>query len=174
MLRDADARSRFSSELAQRGPCASSGSALSPARVSSLDRASTACWAGDDDKLYAQSEGSACFRSQRSIVSMDAPQPLVKSFVLSRWRGQMPLATVFWRGMIIVGTTINVLTSVTSIGLFALDLGAATALAVHFLPLPLNILLFVSVWRSVDSTGRFEALGARIAAAVWFVGATIL
>ncbi len=94
--------------------------------------------------------------------------------MLSRWRGQVPLGTVFWRDMLIVGTGLNAIAGVTSILMLALDVGTVTALAVHFSLLPWNVFLFISVWRSADFAQRFPATVARIGAVVWFVAATVL
>jgi hypothetical protein len=94
--------------------------------------------------------------------------------MLSRWRGQAPLETVFWRDMIIIGTVLNAIAGLTSILMLALDVGTVAALAVHFSLLPWNIFLFISVWRSAEFAQQFEAAIARIGAVVWFVAATVL
>jgi hypothetical protein len=105
--------------------------------------------------------------------SESVAQPPVKSFVLSRWHGQVPLGTVFWRDMLLAGTALNIVTSPTTILLIALDQGTVIAVAVHFSPLPWNVFLFVSVWRSAEYAGQFDALVARSGAAVWFLAATV-
>jgi hypothetical protein len=98
----------------------------------------------------------------------------IKSFLLSRWRGDVPLERVFWRDMIIVGTTLNLLTGLAALALLASGEPAALALAVHFGPLPWNVFLFLSVWRAAEKAKPSEALFAKIAVVIWFVAVIVV
>jgi hypothetical protein len=91
----------------------------------------------------------------------------VKAFTLSRWRGQVPLETIFWRDMIMFGTAINAVTTLGAIGLLIADAPTALALLVFFSPLPLNIFLFFSVWRSAGNADGPGGAFAKAGAAIW-------
>lgn len=69
-------------------------------------------------------------------------------FFARRWRGQVPLRTVFWLDMLCVGTAVNVLA--TFAALVAASQGAPSwlAVAIHLVPLPYNLFLMVAVGRA--------------------------
>ena len=96
------------------------------------------------------------------------------SFFASRWRGEAPLDRLFWRDMVLVGSTLNLLTTAAAILLLGLKASLAIVLAVHFLPLPYNIFLFASVWRTADAAGNARAAFFRSAALLWLVAATVI
>jgi hypothetical protein len=98
----------------------------------------------------------------------------MKSFVLSRWRGDAPLETIFWRDMIIVGTALNIITGLATIALLASGVPAAIALAVHLALLPWNIFLFLAVWRASERIDPSDALATRVMAAVWLLAVIIV
>jgi hypothetical protein len=102
------------------------------------------------------------------------PISTIASFVQSRWRGEAPLATVFWRDTIIVGTALNVLTGLAAIVLLVSGVPAAIALLVHFSLLPWNVFLFLAVWRTAERVKPSEALFVRVATAIWFVLVIVL
>ena len=64
-----------------------------------------------------------------------------QGFIARRWRGDVPLRTVFWRDMLGVGTAVNVL--FTFAALIAATQGGPSwvAVAIHLLPLPYNLFL---------------------------------
>lgn len=97
----------------------------------------------------------------------------MKNFLTRRWRGEVPLETVFWRDMIVIGTVINVLTTAASMALFAFDFPAGLALLVFFAPLPLNLFLFLAVWKASPSAGE-GAWMFQGGALVWLVAVTLL
>jgi hypothetical protein len=82
-----------------------------------------------------------------------------------RWQGQVPVATLFWRDMLGVGTLINL--TATSLALVAIinDIHAGFALALHLSPLPFNIFLLVTLNRAPDRNTLMMAI-----AVAWFVG----
>ena len=68
----------------------------------------------------------------------------MRKFLLSRWRGDVPLSAVLWGDMIVIGTALNILASLASVAL--LVYGASTAMA----------------------------LTARITAIIWLVAVTVI
>ena len=92
------------------------------------------------------------------------------------WSGQLPLREAFWDWAVFWGLLINLAFSLLSLVVivFARHTGAAVAiapvatsllLALHLFPLPYNLLVVVSVWRSAGRTGIPLAItcGARLA-----------
>ena len=93
----------------------------------------------------------------------------MKSFLLSRWRGQAPLETVFWRDMIVIGTAINIAAALAALALLIYGAGTPAALAVHFAQAPWNFFLFLSVHRSADNAAGANVLAAKAGAALWLI-----
>ncbi len=91
-----------------------------------------------------------------------------------RWSGKVPLAKVFWNDMVLVGTIVNVITTLLAMVLFIADALIILVVMTFFSPIPFNIFLFVSVWRSADSATGTNACVARIAALAWFFAVTAL
>jgi hypothetical protein len=91
------------------------------------------------------------------------------SFLLSRWRGQAPLETVFWRDMIVIGTAINIAAAAAALGLLIYGASTPAALAVHFGPVPWNFFLFLSVYRSADNAAGANVLTTKAGATLWLV-----
>lgn len=98
----------------------------------------------------------------------------IKSFVLSRWRGEAPLPTLFWRDMIIIGTALNAVAFLTAVLLLAFEVPTAIAVLVFFAPLPWNLFLFFSVWRSTNISKEPGAMLMKAGAAVWLVLVTAI
>lgn len=96
------------------------------------------------------------------------------AFFARRWQRQVPLGTLFWRDMIVVGTLINI--AATFAGLMALGLKAdlAVAMLVFFSPLPYNIFLVGAVWRTAELVPAERAWTVRFGAAAWLVIASLL
>ncbi|CAG0980755.1 hypothetical protein RHIZO_01726 [Rhizobiaceae bacterium] len=102
-----------------------------------------------------------------------APPGGMAAYFRSRWNGQLPLATLFWRDMVIVGTTVNIAATLTAVLLLALDAPAPLAVAIHFAPVPWNVFLFTSVWRATARLRPTAAFAWQSAAALWLVLAVI-
>jgi hypothetical protein len=96
------------------------------------------------------------------------------SFFASRWRGEAPLDRLFWRDMLLFGTLLNLLTTAAAILLLGFKAPLVVVLAMHFLPLPYNIFLFASVWRTADAAGNAKAAFFRSGALLWLVAATVI
>lgn len=98
----------------------------------------------------------------------------VAGFFVRRWRRQVPLATLFWRDMIVVGSLINLATTFAGLMALGFKAGVLTASLVFFSPLPYNIFLTAAVWRTADLADPRTAASYRFAAAAWLVLATII
>lgn len=96
------------------------------------------------------------------------------SFFVRRWQRQVPLALLFWRDMVIVGTSINLATAFASLMALGFKADLAVAMLIYHAPLPYNVFLVASVWRTADLVDAAKASSARFGAAVWLVAATIL
>jgi hypothetical protein len=91
----------------------------------------------------------------------------VVEFVRCHWQGRVPLARVFWWNMLIVGTLVNLITGGTALAAHVAGAPFWLAALVFFLPLPLNVLLTVSVWRSSGQEAPGWGAFARATALVW-------
>ena len=98
----------------------------------------------------------------------------IKSFLLSRSRGEVLLATVFWRDMILFGTAINIAAAFTALMLLAAEFSTPVVLSVFFAPMPWNLFLVFSVWRSGKSAPAESATITRVGAALWFALALMI
>jgi len=99
----------------------------------------------------------------------------IRHFLLALWTGQIPLARVFWLHAILYGTLANLFSTILTFAALSAGAPAALGIAIHFLPLPYNIVASVGVWRSA---GRYRgnpawATLARIFVVVWAVAATL-
>lgn len=95
-------------------------------------------------------------------------------FFLSLWRGELPLARVFWEYMIAWGTLINLLTTGASLIALVKQAPSWIILVLHFAATPLNALLLVAVWRA--STNERSPL-SRVAptfALLWFIAMLVI
>lgn len=96
------------------------------------------------------------------------------TFLRSRWRGEAPLAIVFWRDMIAVGTVLNVFSGVLALILYALEAPMMVVLTVFFGFLPWNFFLFLAVWRSAGHVPPSVAFLSRASAAAWLVAVIVI
>ncbi len=86
-----------------------------------------------------------------------------------RWHGIAPWRTLFWRDMVAVGSTINLLTGFAALFLISQGQSIAWALAVHFSPVPYNAFLVRSLWLA-----RERPNWVMPAAAAWFAAMLVL
>jgi hypothetical protein len=93
----------------------------------------------------------------------------VGSFFRSRWHGAVSLDRLFWRDMIVVGTAINIASSVAALIMLGLKLPLAPVLAVHFSPVPYNIFLTLAVWRTAEKAGGAKASAMMLGSALWLI-----
>lgn len=96
------------------------------------------------------------------------------AFFIRRWRRQAPLGLLFWRDMIVIGSTLNLASAFA--GLMALGFKAdlAVALLVFHAPLPYNFFIVGAIWRTADLVDAAKASSARLGAVIWLVAATVL
>jgi hypothetical protein len=90
------------------------------------------------------------------------------------WSAEVPLATVFWRDMAVVGTVVNI--GAVGLAFLAAALGASTGvgIALFLAPTPYNILLVAAVWRRADRERTEWAWPARIGALAWLMLAFLI
>ncbi|MER9678258.1 hypothetical protein NKJ23_02775 [Mesorhizobium sp. M0184] len=93
----------------------------------------------------------------------------VAAFFRSRWFGGVPLDRLFWRDLVVVGTAINVASSVAALILLGLKLPLALVLAVHFAPVPYNIFLTFAVWRTAEKSNGVMASLMTLGATLWLI-----
>ena len=93
----------------------------------------------------------------------------IGSFFGSRWQGLVPLDRLFWRDLVVVGTAINVASSVVALILLGLKLPLALVLAVHFSPVPYNIFLTLAVWRTAEKAAGAKASAMMLGSALWLI-----
>lgn len=91
-----------------------------------------------------------------------------KGFWALRWHGQLPLPQLFWRDMLGFGTLLNLVFLFITLMLYAQRVDPILAMLVHWVVLPLNVFLVVSVWRHHQAHSSFKA-----GAALW-LGLTLL
>ncbi|MGE5768372.1 MAG: hypothetical protein ACM35H_14380 [Bacteroidota bacterium] len=98
----------------------------------------------------------------------------VTAFLRARWRGELPLRTALWWDMALVGSVVNLAAMLAALLLLARGAPDLLGAAVYFAPLPYNLLLLVSVWRSAERAGGPGAQGARALALAWLALAVLL
>lgn len=91
------------------------------------------------------------------------------NFFGRRWRGEVALQRLFWRDILVVGTSVNLLASFAALMLAAQHVATMTVVATHFAPLPYNVFLFAALWRMPQ-----RSLGVSLAALTWLVLMTLL
>lgn len=85
------------------------------------------------------------------------------------WRGEVPLATVFWEYAVAWGTLLNLLCSGGALIAFMNRTPDWIGLALHFAPTPLNAFLVISTWRAAAREQSALAAFARPAILCWFL-----
>ncbi len=86
------------------------------------------------------------------------------SFFASRWHSKVALGVLFWRDLLFYGTLINLAAGLAAFIMLTQDVPPAWALTVHLAPVPYNIFLLLSVWRSKQTTPVVSLI-----AGLWFV-----
>jgi hypothetical protein len=66
------------------------------------------------------------------------------------WRGELPLATAFWRWAVCGGLAVNLTTSVLFLVLLQADRPVEAVVVGYVMSVPYNIVVAVGVWRSAD------------------------
>ncbi|AZO50503.1 MAG: hypothetical protein EOS58_08430 [Mesorhizobium sp.] len=94
-------------------------------------------------------------------------------FFRSRWQGRVPLDRLFWRDMVLVGTAINIASSVLALILLGLKLPLWLVLAVHFTLVPYNLFLTFAVWRTAEKSGGGKASLMMLGSALWLIATVV-
>lgn len=102
-------------------------------------------------------------------VSTDTRRQARRSFFAARWHGDVPLSRLFWWDMAVVGTAINIATTIAALAVLAMKGSAAAALAVHLASLPYNLFLFLAVWRTAEKVAPSSAWLSQLGAAAWLL-----
>ena len=97
----------------------------------------------------------------------------VVDYFRALWSGTEPLHRILVSDLLIGGTLINVATLAVALFLFGLEAPKWLAVAVFFSPLPYNLFLVVSVWRTAGGSGSVLAWTARIVSLAW-IGCMLL
>jgi hypothetical protein len=69
------------------------------------------------------------------------------TYIRARWHGHTPLSRLLWLDVWGVGTLVNGVFVFATFLLYAKRADPALAMAVHLVPLPLNLFLVAAVWR---------------------------
>jgi hypothetical protein len=88
-------------------------------------------------------------------------------FLRRRLAGEVPVARVFWWDMLAVGTLINVATGGMALAAYVGGAPLWLAAMIFFSPLPYNLALCVSIWRSAAKAPPAAATFFKVASALW-------
>lgn len=70
------------------------------------------------------------------------------TFFAQRWRAQIGWPTLFWRDLLLIGTSLNLLMTGTALVLISRDVPMQWVLLAHLSPLPYNLLIVSAIWRA--------------------------
>lgn len=98
----------------------------------------------------------------------------ISAFFSRRWNGEVPLGQLFWWDMVVVGSIINVASTIVALLILAAKMSALLAVAVHLIPLPYNLFLYGSVLRTADMAGIPNSRAIKISATLWIILASLL
>jgi len=97
------------------------------------------------------------------------PWRAFRGYFRSLWSGTEPLHRLIISDMLIGGTLINVAAMAAAFGLFALAAPRWLGIAVFLSPVPYNLFLVVTVWRTADRSGSAWAWPAKGLAIAWML-----
>jgi ABC-type multidrug transport system permease subunit len=92
----------------------------------------------------------------------------VLDFLRRHLSGSIPLGDAFFNDMLIVGSLVNIATSLCGFAMIAADLPVWLAIAAFLSPQPYNLVLLISVWRSATRAETKRAGLIRGSAIGWF------
>lgn len=110
-----------------------------------------------------------------SAPEQQMQEPHRLSFLQALWHGEVPLGQAFWWYTVVVGSLLNLVTTILFMALVSFQASAVLSVAAFVLPVPYNLFILVAVWRSADGYGGppERALLARILTLVWAVVASV-
>lgn len=91
----------------------------------------------------------------------------MSEFFTLRWRGLIGWRTLFWRDLLVIGTSLNLLLTGSALALLSQGVALHWVLAVHLLPLPYNLLIVSALWRAPQRPAL--VLGVSVLWLVFFV-----
>lgn len=91
------------------------------------------------------------------------------AYFVQSWGGKITLTQLFWRDMLAFGTLLNLLFLFFILMIYAQRTAPLAAAAVHFLLLPANIFLALTVWRHPQANMGFKSV-----AAFWFIATQLI
>lgn len=92
-----------------------------------------------------------------------------RGYFATRWHGNISLTRLFWWDMVMIGTILNMATTLVALGVLAMKGTTAAGLAVHFAAMPYNLFLFLAVWRTAEMAAPSRAWLAQLGAAGWLL-----
>lgn len=104
-----------------------------------------------------------------SAVGSQPSTNAVVAYFQRLWWAEVPLVTVFWRDMAVIGTIVNVAAIGVAVLVAALGSATAVGLVIFMAPTPYNIFLVAAVWRRADREQGDWAWPARVGAVVWLL-----
>lgn len=96
------------------------------------------------------------------------------AFLGERWRGQVPLRRIFWHDIMLVATIVNVVSAMAALLIFTSDLPSWIGLTVFLLPLPYNIFLVASLWRTAGNRTDLPALACQLFSALRLIATVFI
>lgn len=66
----------------------------------------------------------------------------------ARWHGLVGWRTLFWRDLLLVGTSLNLIMTGSALALLSQDVPLHWVLLTHLLPLPYNLFIVSALWRA--------------------------
>ena len=100
-------------------------------------------------------------------MAADAEAGSRSGFFAARWRGEVDIGRLFWVDMLLVATLINVAAAYASLMAFGFKAPVWVAVGIYLLPLPYNVFLSLSAWRTADRAAPSTAAAYRLATLAW-------
>ena len=95
-------------------------------------------------------------------------------FFADRWADQIPLERLFWRDMLLIGTTFNLACLAAAISLVALDFSAWIYVPTFLVALPFNLFIWQCVWSAAARRDTGQRLFVRAVSVIWLLGVIVL
>lgn len=95
-------------------------------------------------------------------------------FLSARWHGEVPLATLFWRDMLVVGTALNLALAFAALMALGFKAPLWVALTFQFAAVPYNVFLFLAVGKRARLERKQGAGFFTATALAWLVAAALV
>jgi hypothetical protein len=82
----------------------------------------------------------------------------LKNFITQRWQGRVAWERLFWRDLLIVGSSLNLLMTGLALALLSQDVAIQWVLLAHLLPLPYNLFIVSAIGRAPQRPGLVLAV----------------